>query len=76
MFAQILCNFDGEHTESFVANPFDDDQIAVWAYDATYVMQKAGILNGLPDSRFALAATASRAEVVQMFKNFMEMVIK
>jgi len=48
----------------------DDSEISDWARVAVYSMFRKGIVNGLPNGCFAPAGFASRAEIAQMFMNF------
>ena len=50
----------------------DSGNISEWAETAEYAMYKAGILNGKGNNAFDPKGTATRAEVAQMFMNFME----
>ncbi|MGI6028710.1 MAG: S-layer homology domain-containing protein [Candidatus Heteroscillospira sp.] len=50
----------------------DHSDISPYAREAVYALKSAGILSGLPDGRFAPKATATRAEVAQLFRNFSE----
>ena len=43
----------------------DNDQIAAYASEAVYLLQKAGIVTGA-DGRFQPAATATRGQVCKM----------
>ncbi len=47
----------------------DDDKISVWAKEAVYYMQRAGIISGMPDGSFKPKGTATRAEVATIFMN-------
>jgi len=50
----------------------DAGSISDWAAKAVDAMYKAGILNGKGNNAFDPKGTATRAEVAQMFMNFME----
>ena len=50
----------------------DSASVSSWAAEAVDIMYRAGILNGKGEGIFDPAGTAARAEVAQMFKNFME----
>ena len=52
----------------------DDASISANAKTAVYAMQQAGVISGYTDGRFIPKNTATRAEVAQIFKNFMEAV--
>lgn len=51
----------------------DDAQIADWAVDAVYSMQKAGIINGRPGNVFDPLGNATRAEAAKMFSIFLHL---
>ena len=50
----------------------DADAVSDWAAEAVQAMYQAGILNGKGNGIFDPKGTATRAEVAQMFMNFME----
>jgi|GEM_PF-2528335 len=52
----------------------DDDKISSWAKEAVNAMYAAEILNGKGANGFDPQGKATRAEVAQMFKNFMRFV--
>ena len=48
----------------------DDDKISSWAKEAVYVLQQAGIVNGLSDGNYNPSASATRAEVAFLLMQF------
>jgi len=46
-----------------------------WASDAATALANAGILNGMGDNLFAPQQVATRAQVAQMFKNFVRFIV-
>lgn len=50
----------------------DEPNMSSWAKDAIDVMYQAAVLSGVESGLFAPKYTATRAEVAQMFMNFME----
>ena len=50
----------------------DDAEIAAYAKDAVYALSKADVIHGVGDGKFAPKATATRAQVAQMFANLMK----
>lgn len=50
----------------------DDASISSGAKTAVYAMQQAGVVSGTGNGSFEPLATASRAHVAQIFKNFLE----
>lgn len=48
----------------------DDAQISDAARTAVYALQQANVVNGIGDSLFSPAGTATRAEVAQIFENY------
>ena len=54
------------------ANFVDGGSVSAWAAEAVEAMYKAGVLSGKGDGIFAPQDTATRAEVAQMFMNFLE----
>jgi len=57
--------------------PFvDAQQINTWAADAIKQIQRAGIISGRPDGCFDPQGSATRAEVVIAFTNFMKALSK
>ena len=59
---------------SETGNFSDITDISAWAAEAVQAMYQAGILNGKENNIFDPKGTATRAEVAQMFMNFMEAV--
>lgn len=55
-----------------VANFTDSSRINEWAKQAIVKLQTAGIINGMPDNRFAPRDTATRAEVATILKGLIE----
>ena len=47
----------------------DDTKLSAWAKDAVHYMQRAGIINGMPDGSFKPQGTATRAEVATILMN-------
>ncbi len=52
----------------------DKNEVSSWAVQATEAMYKAGILRGKGNGKFDPKGMASRAEVAQMFMNFMNVI--
>ena len=52
----------------------DQDSIASWALAASSALAEAGVING-SNNRFNPQDNATRAEVAQMFKNFLRLVV-
>lgn len=51
--------------------PFSDlDQVASWAQDAVTAIQRAGLIQGIGDNRFAPHDTANRASLAVLISNF------
>lgn len=50
----------------------DDSSISTYAKAAVYAMQQAGIISGTGNGKFEPQATANRAQVAQIFMNFVE----
>ena len=50
----------------------DDSEIAEYAKEAVYSMQKAGIINGKGDNRFAPTEYATREEAAKMIAVFLQ----
>ena len=69
-------NFKGYAIPVHRAMPIfiDQDSIASWALEATSAFAEAGVING-SDNRFNPQDYATRAEVAQMFRNFMRLVV-
>ena len=53
----------------------DHGQISEWALTASIALAKAGVING-SSNRFNPQGNATRAEVAQMFTNFMRFVVE
>jgi len=55
---------------------FDDaDDMADWAAEAIAALVDAGVFNGMGDDNFAPEKDSTRAEVAQMFMNFLRLVV-
>lgn len=52
----------------------DDGKISSYASQAIYALQRAGIINGMGDGSFAPKGTATRAQVSQIFMNYLRAV--
>lgn len=62
-------------TEKNAAAAFTDAAlISAWAADAVSKVQKAGVIEGYPDGRFAPKGTATRAEVSAVFARLLEII--
>lgn len=48
----------------------DDGSIASGAKDAVYALQQAGVINGMGDGSFVPGGSATRAQVAQIFMNY------
>jgi hypothetical protein len=67
-------NWKGVEIKTETKAPFGDfDEVSKWAQEAVNAIQGYGIINGVGDNMFAPKRTASRAEVAQIFANYLEM---
>ncbi|MEF9971220.1 MAG: S-layer homology domain-containing protein, partial [Oscillospiraceae bacterium] len=57
-----------------LANFKDDSTISDGAKPAVYALQQAGVINGMGDGGFYPKSTATRAQVAQIFTNFVNAV--
>lgn len=74
---RVLQNSDWELPAENEKTVFSDgDEIADYAKQAVEKMQKAGILNGLPDGSFAPKQQAARAEICAMVGKLLEKTAK
>ncbi len=66
--------FEINLTETKAKTTFSDEKdIASWAYDAVYAMQKAGIIGGRPDDSFDPQGTLPRAEMAKVMYYTLEL---
>ena len=74
--ATNYAKFKGYDIPTHRAMPMFTDRasIALWAEAAVRALAEAGVLSG-SDNEFAPKRTATRAEVAQMFRNFMRLVV-
>ena len=49
----------------------DDGDIGAYAKTAVYALQQAGVISGMEDGTFSPKATATRAQVAQIFQQFL-----
>jgi hypothetical protein len=65
----ITCGLDLPTVQEKAAF-WDDWSISSYAKSAVYALQKAGVIGGMGDGSFSPKATATRAQVAQIFTNF------